>query len=190
MKKLEQDEIDNLVNVYARETLDLFEKASRNPKLAKEITAGCFSKAEFRWINSETKRLAEMGYEEYINAPQAGSRQSKNRVKRRIAMATMTLFLASYLGPAYADEEWEEILPVGVLGAIVYMSALRGGDANSMILVDAINKGLNENLEVTTGGLLKGQVSLSLVPSQEKLVKFETRIGERIVEMMKEDLKE
>jgi len=105
-------------------------------------------------------------------------------------MATMTLFLASYLGPAYADEEWEEILPVGVLGAIVYMSALRGGDANSMILVDAINKGLNENLEVTTGGLLKGQVSLSLVPSQEKLVKFETRIGERIVEMMKEDLKE
>ena len=190
MKKLGKDEIENLVNVYARETMEIFERASRNPKLAREITMGCFSNAEFKWVNSETKRLAEMDYEEYMNAPQEGSRQSKNRAKRRIAMATMTLFLASYLGPAFSDEEWEEILPIGVLGAMVYHSALRGGEVDSMVLADAINKGLNENLEISTGGYFKGQVSLSLVPSQDKIEEFGSMLGERIVKMMKENLKQ
>jgi hypothetical protein len=185
-----EDELRQYEDELVEDEVKFLEKVFKNPKLAREAIMGEFTPKEFEWIKNETKRMMQPSIEAYEKSfEEAGrDRQYKLRAKRRIMKAGITLFHASYLSLAFNQVEWDEMLPVPVLGQIVYFTALRGGYLDAAILIDAFNKGINDNLESTSAGFFKGQVSFAITPSIEKMSEFGTRIGERAVKLMKEKL--
>ena len=106
------------------------------------------------------------------------------------APCTVTVLSGNVESHSPDEDEWAKMLPPEIFARMAYLSCLRGGYDYAFPLVDAIHKGVNEYLSIASEGIVKAQVNLSLLPSQEVVEESDTRIGRRVIELLKEEVAE
>ena len=191
MKKRKQDEetLADMEEDYAQEIADGLKAAFKDSKIAKDYLWGGFTPAELEWVREELERMKKSGYRSYQRSGVQRNRDRRRKfsVRRRIAKATATLGFSAYLAPAFDEDEWSEMLPPVILCKMLYLGCLRGGYDYALPLADSIEKGLNEYLKIETEGIMNAKLALSLHFSEKGLMETTTRVGNRVIELLKEE---
>jgi len=185
MRKEKQNQfkevLDYLEKEMAEQMANQLVKVWKDPEAARFLF-GEYSKSEFEW-------LWRHGSGDHLmpkDRSPTWHRQNKRKALLRTRKAAITLFHASYFNTAFEEREWLGAFPIDALMAIIYFTCLRGGQGYAYQLAKAINDGLNENLQKTTGGFLKAQVCPQFFFSEEKVIQKGSEFSRRVVELTKE----
>lgn len=179
--KNKNDIIDEVVDMM----IEGFEQVASDDKLRSLLERGDFSNKDFEWL------LKWSSIEPKDRRAMDGSdRQHKLRVKRTIIKAMATLSWAHYFSDVFDDDEWLELNPVQSVYGLAYFSALKGGYDNVLALSMALDSGLNERIKVESGGLMRAEVRVNLIPNNEGMVGFQSELAKRLVNRTKQQINE
>jgi len=152
-----------------------------------------FSKEEFKWLLEEKERKKDPSFKPSYHRSgkqRDKDRYDKHRCKKRIKEAVRTLHIAALFDEVFTEEEWKSLIPYRALSNILTIISLRQGYEAVSFMIHGINNGFDNYTQKQSGGLIKAQVSLSLLPQSDMIDKFQIETLELAKEYAMTKLKE